>query len=75
MDQGRFEKHFNEPLLWAKQFKTHAGALRRAERENACNKTYRFEPVRCLDGEPDNEPIDRSKFERYTWRLRKMLRF
>ena len=74
MDQEGFEKQFNEPLLLAKQFKTLAGALRHAERENAYNKTYRFEPVRCLDGEPDKEPIGRSKFERYTWRLRKTLR-
>ena len=61
-------------MLLSQQFQTLGGSLRRAVVENAHNKAYRFESVRCFDGEPDNEPIDRSKFELYTWRLRKTLR-
>jgi hypothetical protein len=61
-------------ILLNQQFQTLGGSLRRAAVENARNKAYRFEPVRCFNGETDNEPIDRSKFELYTWRLRKTLR-
>ena len=61
-------------ILLNQQFQTLGGSLRRAAVENARNKPYRFESVRCFNGEPDNEPIDRSKFELYTWRLRKTLR-
>jgi hypothetical protein len=61
-------------MLLNRQFKTLGASLRRAAAENADNKAYCFESVRCFDGEPDNEPIVRSKFERYTWRLRRTLR-
>jgi hypothetical protein len=61
-------------MLLKKRFKTLGGSLRHAAFENKDDKAYRLEPVRCCDGEPDNERIDRSKFERYTWRLRKTLR-
>ena len=61
-------------MLLKHQFRTLAGSLRHADIENARNKLYHHEPVRCLDGEPDSEPIDRSKFELYTWRLAKTLR-
>ena len=61
-------------MLLNQQFQSFGGSLRRAAFENARNKAYRFESVRCLNGEPDIEPIERSKFELYTWRLRKTLR-
>ena len=63
-----------QPMLLNQQFQTIGGSLRRAAVENARNKPHRFESVRCFNGQPDNEPIDRSKFELYTWRLRKKLR-
>jgi hypothetical protein len=50
-------------MLLNQQFQTLGGSLRRAAVENAQNKPYRFESVRCFNGEPDNELIDRSKFE------------
>jgi len=61
-------------MLLKQQFRTLAGSLRHANFENARNKLHHHEPVRCIDGEPDNDPIDRSRFERYTWRLTKTLR-
>jgi hypothetical protein len=61
-------------MLLNQQFQSFGGSLRRAAFENARNKAYRFESVRCFNGEPDIEPIERSKFELYTWRLRKTLR-
>jgi hypothetical protein len=67
-------KAMGPTMLLNQQFQSFGGSLRRAAVENARNKAYRFESVRCFEGEPDNEPIDRSKFELYTWRLRKTLR-
>ena len=61
-------------MLLNQQFQSFGGSFRRAAVENARNKACRFDSVRCFEGEPDNEPIDRSKFELYTWRLRKTLR-
>jgi hypothetical protein len=61
-------------MLLNQQFQTLGGSLRRVAVENKLNKAYRFESVRCFNGVPDNEPIERSKFELYTWRLRKTLR-
>ena len=61
-------------MLLGHQFKTLGGSLRHADIENANNKAYLFESVRCFDGEPDDEPIDPSRFEGYTWRISKTLR-
>jgi hypothetical protein len=70
---GARQKHGPNMLL-NQQFQSFGGSLRRAAAENKRNNGYRFESVRCFNGEPDNEPIERSKFELYTWRLSKTLR-
>jgi hypothetical protein len=60
-------------MLKAQQFKTLAGAQKRAAFENAhCKGRYLFQPVRCVNGEPDSFPI--TAHIQYTWRLRRTIR-
>ena len=62
-------------MLLSQNFKTLAGAQKRAAFENAhCKSRYYFGVVRCLNGEPDNQPLDRNRFKEYTWRLNRLIR-
>lgn len=58
-------------MLLKQEFKTLAGAQKRAAFENAhCDKRYLFTPVRCFNGVPDPGPY-MSPSADYTWRLKK----
>lgn len=62
-------------MLLKQNFKTQAGAQKRAAFENAhCNSRYYFVAIRCLNGDPDNQPLDRDRFNEYTWRLSRTVR-
>jgi hypothetical protein len=57
-------------MLLKQEFKTLAGAQKRAAFENAhCDRRWVFSLVRCADGEPDSAKYDPAKFSTYTWRL------
>lgn len=58
-------------MLLKQEFKTFDGAQRRAAFENAHSKLSRFTVVRCVNGVPDTDPHDASKYKKYTWRLLK----
>lgn len=60
-------------MLLSQNFKTLAGAQKRAAFENAhCGKRYTYLPVRCRNGQPDSEPLQRDR--EYTWRLDRFVR-
>lgn len=63
-------------MLLSQNFKTLAGAQKRARFENAHvvgaqqgRARWSYNPVRCVNGEPDMQPITHGVT--YTWRLRK----
>jgi len=62
-------------MLLAQEFKTIAGAQKRAAFENAhCGDRYLYIPIRCVNGRPDQAAFDQAKFTTYTWRLERTTR-
>lgn len=63
-------------MFLAQEFKTLAGAQKRAAFENAhCVGRYRYSVVKARDGEcPDSLPFNPSIFKGYTWRLERKVR-
>jgi hypothetical protein len=59
-------------MLRKQEFKTLAGAQKRAAFENAhCDKRYHYAVVRCVAGVPDTDSFNILRYSRYTWRIEK----
>jgi hypothetical protein len=57
-------------MIRKQEFKTLAGAQKRAAFENAhCDKRYNFTVVRFVEGERDTREFNILRFSRYTWRI------
>jgi hypothetical protein len=61
-------------VLLKQEFKTFAGACKRAAFENAHSKTHHYAVVRQLYGCTDTGPIDKTRLPDYRWRLERTKR-
>jgi hypothetical protein len=59
-------------MLRKQEFKTLAGAQKRAAFETAhCEGRYRYDVVRCVEGDRDLAEFNVLRFSKYTWRLQR----
>lgn len=57
-------------MLLKQEFKTLAGAQKRAAFENAhCEGRWTYSVVRCVEGDRDLAEFNVLRFSKYTWRL------
>ena len=61
-------------MILKQVFKTCEGVQKRCAFENAHSKTYKYIPVRFLNGKEDTAPFNRDNWANYTWCIAKLKR-